>query len=233
MMTFKKSLNLICLITAWFWLTAPLRAELIEDVDDFSSTPISKPTGPNIETNKEKPEAAFPEGPAPKSMANPSSVPSRQESQEAKISSRPRAKNAKVGVVKFWSKSLSGLRNPGSLMLEEDVVVTQDDIRLEADKATIFFEPKSREVREVHAVGSVRFSRVDPDTGQPIKAEGREAIFSNSKRLITMKGEPVMYRGDDVVRGKVIYYDLKNGWVKADRVEGVVQPATKKPGRSK
>jgi lipopolysaccharide transport protein LptA len=118
-------------------------------------------------------------------------------------------------------------------MLEEDVVVTQDDIRLEADKATIFFEPKSREVREVHAVGSVRFSRVDPDTGQPIKAEGREAIFSNSKRLITMKGEPVMYRGDDVVRGKVIYYDLKNGWVKADRVEGVVQPATKKTGRSK
>ena len=232
-MTFKKSRNLICLITAWFWMTVPLRAELIEDVDDFSPTPISKPTSPNLEMNKEKPEVAFPEAPAPKSMPNPSSVPSRQESQEAKISSRPRSKSAKVGVVKFWSKSLSGLRNPGSLMLEEDVVVTQDDIRLEADKATIFFEPKSREVREVHAVGSVRFSRVDPDTGQPIKAEGREAIFSNSKRLITMKGEPVMYRGDDVVRGKVIYYDLKNGWVKADRVEGVVQPATKKTGRSK
>ncbi len=232
-MTFKKSRNLICLITAWFWMTAPLRAELIEDVDDFSPTPISKPTSPNLEMNKEKPDAPFTEAPSPKSTANPSSVPSRQESQEAKISSRPRSKSAKVGVVKFWSKSLSGLRNPGSLMLEEDVVVTQDDIRLEADKATIFFEPKSREVREVHAVGSVRFSRVDPDTGQPIKAEGREAIFSNSKRLITMKGEPVMYRGDDVVRGKVIYYDLKNGWVKADRVEGVVQPATKKNGRSK
>jgi lipopolysaccharide transport protein LptA len=118
-------------------------------------------------------------------------------------------------------------------MLEEDVVVTQDDIRLEADKATIFFEPKSRDVREVHAVGSVRFSRVDPDTGQPIRAEGREAIFSNSKRLITMKGEPVLHRGEDVVRGKVIYYDLKNGWVKADRVEGVVQPAARKTGQSK
>jgi|688.fasta_scaffold20072_6 lipopolysaccharide transport protein LptA len=233
MTTLIKSLNLICLITAWFSMIAPLRAELIEDADDFSSTPIPKPTSPNLETNKEKPEVAFPEDPVPKPMSNPSSVPLRQEPQEAKISSRPRAKNAKLGVVKFWSKSLSGLRNPGSLMLEEDVVVTQDDIRLEADKATIFFEPKSREVREVHAVGSVRFSRVDPDTGQPIKAEGREAIFSNSKRLITMKGEPVMYRGDDVVRGKVIYYDLKNGWVKADRVEGVVQPATKKTGRSK
>ena len=205
-----------------------LRAELIEDLDDFSSAPAQKPLSPNVETIREKPAPIATE-PRPA----PSTTPTRQESQEAKASGRQKTKATKAGVVKFWSKSLSGLRTPGSLMLEEDVVVTQDDIRLEADKATIFFEPKSREVREVHAVGSVRFSRVDPDTGQPIKAEGREAIFSNSKRLITMKGEPVLHRGEDVVRGKVIYYDLKNGWVKADRVEGVVQPAAKRPGQVK
>jgi lipopolysaccharide transport protein LptA len=143
---------------------------------------------------------------------------------------KSKAKPAKAGVVKFWSKSLSGFRDQGSLILEEDVVVTQDDVRLEADKATIFFEKGSNDVSEVHAVGAVKFSRTDPDTGQPIRAEGKEAVFNNSKRNVVMKGQPVLYRGEDVVRGKVIYYDLTNGWVKADRVEGVVQPAIKKAG---
>lgn len=218
--------RILLMIAAFFLLSTEARTELIEDLDDFSPTPITKPATAPSEPRSDKPPPANRVAP----------TPPRQESQEApdpKLNNRVKLKKSKAGVVKFWSKSLSGLRSPGSLMLEEDVVVTQDDIRLEADKATIYFEAKSREVREVHAVGSVKFSRVDPDTGQPIKAEGREAIFSNAKRLVTMKGEPVLYRGEDIVRGKVIYYDLKNGWVKADRVEGVVQPATKKTGPSK
>ena len=157
-------------------------------------------------------------------------VPQNWPSGDQKAAAKARTKQSKAGIVKFWSRSLSGFRDQGSVILEEDVVVTQDDIRLEADKATIFFESKSHDVKEVHAIGSVKFSRIDPDTRQPIRAEGREAVFSNAKRMVTMKGEPVLHRGDDVVRGKVIYYDLNNGWVKADRVEGVVQPATKKTG---
>lgn len=149
---------------------------------------------------------------------------------ESKPTARTKNKSSKLGVVKFWSKTLSGFRQRDTLALEEDVVVTQDDIRLEADKATIFFEAGRTDVKEVHAVGSVKFSRVDPETGQPIRAEGKEAIFNNAKRTVVMKGDPILNRGDDVVRGKVIYYDLTNGWVKADRVEGVVQPSQKKAG---
>lgn len=225
----RSSPRISLMIATFVLLSTEARTELIEDLDDASPTPITKPATAPSEPRPDKPSSGNRTAPTPP-------IPPRQEPQEApepKINNRVKLKKSKAGVVKFWSKSLSGLRSPGSLMLEEDVVVTQDDIRLEADKATIYFEAKSREVREVHAVGSVRFSRVDPDTGQPIKAEGREAIFSNAKRLITMKGEPVLYRGEDIVRGKVIYYDLKNGWVKADRVEGVVQPATKKTGPSK
>ena len=200
-----------------------LQAELIEDLEETDTPTAAKPQVPVKSPIQQPPVIQEPIPSAP-------STDNRPTSGDSKVQIKSKSKSAKVGVVKFWSKTLSGLRSPGTLMLEEDVVVTQDDIRLEADKATIFFEPKSRDVREVHAVGSVRFSRTDPDTGQPIRAEGREAIFSNSKRLITMKGEPVLHRGEDVVRGKIIYYDLKNGWVKADRVEGVVQPAAKKSG---
>ena len=196
--------------------TGSVRAELTEDFEEIKESPAKNPaTGPI----------------SPDDSKTKSGRQTSQPGQNAKKQpSKSKTKSANVGIVKFWSKSLSGFRDQGSLMLEEDVVVTQDDIRLEADKATIFFERGSNDVSEVHAVGSVKFSRNDPESGQPIKAEGKEAVFSNAKRTVALKGQPVLYRGEDVVRGKVIYYDLTNGWVKADRVEGVVQPAVKKAG---
>ena len=230
----------LCLAVLIFNASTLAFAELIEDTEDFKDIPSDKTTSPHPKTKVPHADegrtktADDSSGHATgNSTVNPTgnpAVPQNWSSGDQKSAAKSRAKQSKAGIVKFWSRSLSGFRDQGSVILEVDVVVTHDDIRLEADKATIFFESKSHDVKEVHAIGSVKFSRIDPDTRQPIRAEGREAVFSNAKRMVTMKGEPVLYRGDDVVRGKVIYYDLNNGWVKADRVEGVVQPATKKTG---
>ena len=222
----------LCLAALIFNAPTLVFAELIEDTEDFKDIPSDKTTSPHPKTkvpHTDEGRTKTSGDSSGHSTVNPA-VPQNWSSGDQKPVTKSRAKQSKAGIVKFWSRSLSGFRDQGSVILEEDVVVTQDDIRLEADKATIFFESKSHDVKEVHAIGSVKFSRIDPDTRQPIRAEGREAVFSNAKRMVTMKGEPVLYRGDDVVRGKVIYYDLNNGWVKADRVEGVVQPATKKTG---
>jgi len=234
----------LCLAALIFNAPTLAFAELIEDTEDFNDIPSGKTTSPHPKSKVPHTDEGRTKtsghstgnstvnpsvNPSVNSTGNPT-APQNWLSGDQKPAAKSRAKQAKAGIVKFWSRSLSGFRDQGSVMLEEDVVVTQDDIRLEADKATIFFESKSRDVKEVHAIGSVKFSRIDPDTKQPIRAESHEAVFSNAKRMVTMKGEPVLYRGDDVVRGKVIYYDLNNGWVKADRVEGVVQPATRKTG---
>ena len=221
-----------CLVALLFSASSLAFAELIEDPEDFKDIPSDKTTSPHPQTKVLHTDEGRPK-PSGNSTGNSTVNPAAAQtgpSGDQKSASKSRAKQSKAGIVKFWSRSLSGFRDQGSVILEEDAVVTQDDIRLEADKATIFFESKSHDVKEVRAIGSVKFSRIDPDTRQPIRAEGREAVFSNAKRMVTMKGEPVLQRGDDVVRGKVIYYDLNNGWVKADRVEGVVQPATKKIG---
>lgn len=196
-------------------------ADLQDDAEDEVKTPeTSKPSSLEVSDDERSKTP-----PAPQSKQ----VPIKPQG-DSRLGQKQKQSSSKVGVVKFWSKSLSGFRDRGSLILEEDVVVTQDDIRLEADKATIYFEQGGKDVKEVHAIGSVKFLRTDPETGDPIRAEGKEAFFSNAKRNVVLKGEPVLHRGSDVVRGKAIYYDLKNGWVKADRVEGVVQPATKKSG---
>ena len=216
------------------------RAELVDD-DEEKDSPVSAKSGskPSLQqTEDEKSQNKTPGSGSKKSAGEKDSgiketAPKDAGTKDAgqtknKSRSKNASKTAANGVVKFWGKSLSGFREQGSLMLEQDVVVTQNDIRIEADKATIFFEKEGHEVTEVHALGSVKFSRIDPETGQPILAEGQEAFFNNSKRIVIMKGDPILRRGTDTVRGKVIQYDLTNGWVKADRVEGVVQPDEKK-----
>lgn len=136
--------------------------------------------------------------------------------------------------IKYSCERLAGEKQGGVVVLEENVVVTQADMRIEADKATIHFDQATNEVIDCVAVGNVKFFRRDPETGGPVTAEGREAVFNNRERTVTLKGDPKLVRGGDVVRGRQIIYDLTSGWVKADRVEGVVQPskqeATSKAG---
>lgn len=216
-------LAVYCLGAVSLWLSPQMGlADLLDDVEEDSAKPDPGERRPSTLQNLDDGATKAP-SPLPSGQLSPV-----KPSNERTAPKRSRQGSGKPGIVKFWSESASGDRSV--LVLDENVVVTQDDIRLEADKATIYLEQGSKEVKEVHAVGSVKFSRKDPETGDPIRAEGREAVFNNKKRVVVMKGEPVLYRGKDVVRGKVIYYDLKNGWVKADRVEGVVQPAQSKAG---
>ena len=217
----KTIMTALIACTLPFFFIGQIRAELAEDADELRDHGSSK-----HKSHLERPSEGVSGTQSQDNKSKTTKNPAEQRPGQKPVKTRP----VRAGMVKFWSKSLSGFRDQGSLSLEEDVVVTQDDIRIEADKATIFFERTTNEVKEVHAVGSVRFQRVDPESGQPIRAEGKEAIFDNAKRMVTMKGEPILYRGEDVVRGKVIYYNLTTGWVKADRVEGVMQPAVKKTG---
>ena len=129
--------------------------------------------------------------------------------------------------VKFESLTANGSKDGGVIVLEKEVLVTQDDLKITAEKATIKVNPATNEVIEVIAVGNVHFSRRDPETGQPVTSDSKEAVFNNSNRTVVLKGDPKLMRGTDVVKGKQIIYDLNTGWVKATRVEGVVQPTKK------
>lgn len=103
-------------------------------------------------------------------------------------------------------------------------MVTQGDLRIEADKAAVHFDQKTEEVSRVVATGNVKIFRVDPDTQQKVRAESNEVLFDNMQRKVTLKGNARLWRGPDLVRGKQITYELDSGWIKADRVEGIVQP---------
>ena len=163
-----------------------------------------------------------------------STPPKDSPKRTAKIKNRKPTKVTESLPVTFESKSLKGTRSEGTIFLQDDVIVTQGDMRMESTQATIHFHPVTNEVKQINASGKVKFFKKNLDTGQTIRADAREAVFQNSEQKVLMRGEPRIWRGDDLMTGKQITYDLKSGWIKADRVEGVLQPgnAEKSPSPS-
>lgn len=139
-------------------------------------------------------------------------------------------KNAKPGSdknepVHFESKGLRGLREKGTVELIEDVVVTQGDLRVEADRAQLFYDGNQREVVKVVANGNVKMFNIDQSTGEKMRAFCDQVVFLNSERTVVMEGNARLWRGtQSVIRGKKITYEMDSGWIKADRVEGELQP---------
>lgn len=197
----------------------PAVADLVEEVEDLDRQPegAQQPSPAATEAAKPpRPTGNEPGVPAPKGQEKDKSKPKG-----------PRRKAARAPI-QFESKALQAMKDQNKVMLKEDVIVTQGDFRLEADEATIYFDPGTREANKVIAVGRVKAFKSDPELKQRVKAECNEAVFHNQERKMVLRGNAKLWRGDDLVRGKQITYELDTGWIKADRVEGVVQPGGKK-----
>ena len=199
----------------------PALADLVEEVEDLDrpSRPEQLPT-PGASSSPPPKRPVTNDGRAPSPKAQPQ--------EKSKSRSGKRTKGAHRASVQFESKSLQAMKDQNRVMLKEDVVVTQEDFRMEADEATIYFDPRTREASKIIASGRVKVFKSDAETKQRIKAECNEAVFYNQDRKMVLRGNAKLWRGDDLVRGKQITYELDTGWIKAERVEGVVQPGGKK-----
>ena len=127
--------------------------------------------------------------------------------------------------VKFQSSGLTGFKDQGTMELVNDVVITQGDTKMEADKVKAFYDQKSKELVKIIASGNVKIFKDDPDPTKKVRSTSQEAVFFNKDRKVILKGNPQLIRnGGDIVRGKEITYELDTGWMRVDRVEGVLVP---------
>lgn len=126
--------------------------------------------------------------------------------------------------VEFEGEGLSGIRKAGTVELHKDVRVVQGDLTLQSENAKIFFDEVSNEVKQVVATGKVTMTKIDVETGKLIKASSEIAEFDAEKGIITLKGGAKLLKGEDLIVGNVIHYNLKTGWIKAEKVKGVVKP---------
>jgi lipopolysaccharide transport protein LptA len=130
--------------------------------------------------------------------------------------------------VHFESKGLRGLKEKGTVELIEEVIITQGELRLEADRAKIFYDESQKEVARVLAEGNVKIFNVERSTGEKMKAFSNQVEFLNKNRTVIMEGNARLWRGtQSVIRGKKITYEIDSGWIKGDRVAGELQPEEK------
>ena len=126
--------------------------------------------------------------------------------------------------INFSSQGALATKDPGVIELKKDVVVTQGDTRLEAEYVKSFMEQSTNEPIKIVASGNVRIFKDDVEPAKKMRATSNEAVFYNRERRIFLRGNPKLWRGNDLIRGKEITYELDTGWVKVDRVEGVIIP---------
>ena len=214
------------------------------DFVDEESQPLA-PNGKPIESFESSNNSANDEVPTePKSVKAPVPHSKDQRSTSTTTVVPPKSGGKSAGAkrrggsskspVHFESIGLKGLREKGMVELSQDVLVTQDDMRLESDFAQVFFDETSHEVTKVVAQGRVRINGIDQNSGEKFRALGDRAVFLNTERTVVLDGNAKLWRGEDsVIRSKKITYEMNTGWIRADRVAGEVQTENRNAEASK
>lgn len=103
------------------------------------------------------------------------------------------------------SRSLEARGTEGEVAFEGDVVARQGDLTLRSDRLDVAVDPKTRELRRVLARGRVRIQKGD------LVATAEEATYEASAGIVTLTGDPKVWRGKDVVAGeKITLYLAEN-----------------------
>lgn len=110
--------------------------------------------------------------------------------------------------------------------LSGNVVITQGDLTVRADRTTLAFSADGGnfKIHRLDAVGGVRVTRGNQS------ASGDVAIYDFDRRIITLVGGVVLQRGSDRLSGGRLVIDLDSGVSSLDGRVGGSAPALGTPG---
>ena len=120
--------------------------------------------------------------------------------------------------VDIVSDTMEGFDKEKYVLFKGSVIAKQEDLFIFADTMEAYMSEDTNEIEKAIAKGNVKIVKQDRT------ATCREAIFENAKGEITLKGDVVVYQGQDKLSGDVIIY-----YVNTDRV--VVQADKDKRAR--
>ncbi|WP_141730736.1 LptA/OstA family protein [Oligoflexus tunisiensis] len=207
-----------------------VQADIIDDIDELLPKKDKK-------TPQPKPTAQPTPSPTPDLIPEPEEQP-MPTSQEPKPNGKApeKAKDKKTvqtrrdAPIHLQSEGTSTYSRNGSVVhLQKNVVITQDDIRLQSDEARVLFSPDGKKennnsVQTVEVNGKVKFSRFSKDPTEQITAKSDKAIFDNEAQKVTLDGNARLLKDGHLIKGDRIVYEIVTGMIKVDRAQGIVQP---------
>lgn len=109
--------------------------------------------------------------------------------------------------VDIISDSMQGFEKGKYVVFKGSVVARQDDLYIFSDMMEAFTSETTSEIEKANAKGNVKIVRRERT------ATANEASFDNKTRVITLKGNVIVYSGTDRVTGELVTY-----YVNEDRV---------------
>lgn len=117
------------------------------------------------------------------------------------------------------SDSLEAHNKERKVIFVGNVQARQRDILIFADRLTTFYDKAGKDVDRIVAEGNVKITQNDK------VGTGREAIFENASRKISLMGDPHLWQGKDELRGELITVFLDEDRVLVSKARGVFSPS--------
>jgi lipopolysaccharide transport protein LptA len=138
----------------------------------------------------------------------------------------------------YGADSMEASREKGKLVLTGNVVLTQADTTLWSDVAELTTAPNSSTFEKAHAKGHVKIQKKASAHAPAVHAEAKEIEYNPQNKIAILKGNPKIWKGEEVVQGEVMELNLLTSEYKVTRVRGVLDPKSqqtpeKKPGVKK
>jgi len=124
------------------------------------------------------------------------------------------------------SDTMEGFDKEKMVVFKGSVVAKQDDLYIFTDQIETYMNEESNEISRAYAKGSVKIVKQDRT------ATAKEAFFDNTKGEITLKGDVVVFQGQDKVTGNVVTYYINEDKVVVEgepekRARAVLTPRSK------
>ena len=116
------------------------------------------------------------------------------------------------------SDTMEGFDKEKYVIFKGSVVAKQEDLFIFSDTIEAYMNEETNEIEKAHAKGNVKIVKKERT------ATSNEAIFDNAKGEIVLKGNVIVYSGQDRLTGEVVTY-----YVNEDRV--VVEGEKEKKAR--
>ncbi len=128
--------------------------------------------------------------------------------------------------IDITSDTVEGSQKDNTVTFNGNVIAKQEDITLYANKMVVYYNPDTKKLKEIMAVGNVRIVQLDR------RATSQKASFEQDAAKVTLEGEAVLREGENVIRGeRIIYYvDEQRSVVEAakgGRVTTTITPGKK------
>lgn len=124
------------------------------------------------------------------------------------------------------SDSVEADQKKNTVTFKGNVIAKQEDITLYANTLIILYDPNTKQLKEIVALGNVKVVQRER------RATGQKATFHQEENKVVLDGEAVVREGENVIRGeKITFYVNEERSVveggKGGRVTTHITPSSK------